>query len=436
VTRSPFQPTRPGDGSPNAGLPRLSDRLDAIGHRLAAIGAVGVVMLDTAALEGIEWDYGPAAYERVVGQLQALLHDVIAPHLHAGDCQVVTQPESNEIVTFLFRHRADVAFYQRELPAIQAAIGRRIGARGAKIVHPYRPSATPLRVGHALALHDATVSDAVQIRRVLDRARRDADLAARIEQQRRWRELLHIVFTEQVSMHYQPIAFLGDLELFGYEALVRGPDGSEFHAPTDLFAAAAEIDVQSELDSLCRRRALAEAKSLPAETKLFLNCLPTAMRDPSFGGDTVRRTLEDCGLAPSDIVLEISERHAIENFAIFREARDYYGGLGFKIALDDTGAGYASLRAVMELAPDFIKLDQAFVASIDVDQPRQALVQSLAVASRKLGAQIIAEGIETEEELATLRGLGIPLGQGYLLGRPKLGFGHEEGGDPLVRSPV
>jgi len=102
-------------------------------------------------------------------------------------------------------------------------------------------------------------------------------------------------------------------------------------------------------------------------------------------------------------------------------------GRGFKIALDDTGAGYASLRAVMELAPDFIKLDSAFVASIDADQPRQALVQSLAVASRKLGARIIAEGIETQEELGTLRSLGIPLGQGFLLGRPKLGFGD---GDP------
>jgi len=414
-------------GGPGSELCPLSDRLPLVGERLASIGAMGVLVINLSALEGIEWDYGPAAYERVLSHVQSLLQDFLRGHLRPGDVQVTTQPESNEIVSFLFRHRGDVAFYQRELPAIQAALARRLHARGAKIVHPYRPSAMPLATGQSIALHDATVSDAVQVRRVLDRARMDGDLYARIEQQHRWRELMNLVFTEQVTMHYQPIAELAGLEVIGYEALVRGPDGSEFHSPTDLFYAASQIDLQSELDSLCRRKALVEAKSLPEETQLFLNCLPTAMRDPSFGGDAVRRTLEDCGLTPSDIVLEISERHAIENFSIFREARDYYGGLGFKIALDDTGAGYASLRAVMELAPDFIKLDSAFVASIDADQPRQALVQSLAVASRKLGAKIIAEGIETRDELETLRALGIPLGQGFLLGRPKLGFRE---GDP------
>jgi EAL domain-containing protein (putative c-di-GMP-specific phosphodiesterase class I) len=400
--------------------------LPSIGERLSKIGAMGVVVIDLASLEGIEWDYGPAAYERVLLHVQSLLQDILNAHQHLGDIQVTTQPESNEIVSFFFRNRGDTAFYQRALPGLQAALARRLHSRGAKLVHPYRPAAMPLATGHSLALYDATVSDAVQVRRALDRARVDGDLYARVMQQQRWRELMQLVFTEQVTMNYQPIAELTGLEVIGYEALVRGPDGSEFHSPTDLFYAAAQVDLQSELDSLCRRKALLEAKSLPTDAKLFLNCLPTAMRDPSFGGDAVRRTLEDCGLTPQEIVLEISERHAIENFSIFREARDYYGGLGFKIALDDTGAGYASLRAVMELAPDYIKLDSAFVASIDADQPRQALVQSLAVASRKLGAKIIAEGIETPDELATLRDLGIPLGQGFLLGRPKLGFGPED----------
>jgi EAL domain-containing protein (putative c-di-GMP-specific phosphodiesterase class I) len=431
VAQGPAQSQSTSKGGFGAELCPLSERLPFIGERLAAIGAMGVVVIDLSPLEGIEWDYGPAAYERVLLHVHSLLQDILSAHRRPGDTEVTTQPESNEVVCFLFRHRGDVAFYQRELPGLQSALARRLHSRGAKLVHPYRPAAMPLATGQSIALHDATVSDAVQVRRALDRARVDGDLYARVTQQQRWRELMHLVFTEEVTMNYQPIAELSGLHVIGYEALVRGPDGSEFHSPTDLFHAAAQVDLQSELDSLCRRKALLEAKSLPTDAKLFLNCLPTAMRDPSFGGDAVRRTLEDCGLTPSEIVLEISERHAIENFSIFREARDYYGGLGFKIALDDTGAGYASLRAVMELAPDFIKLDSAFVASIDADQPRQALVQSLAVASRKLGAKIIAEGIETQDELATLRSLGIPLGQGFLLGRPKLGFAE---GDPTGTS--
>ncbi|HYB13545.1 MAG TPA: EAL domain-containing protein, partial [Myxococcota bacterium] len=301
MEQGPVKTPSAGKGATGSELCPLADRLRLVGERLSSVGAMGVVLVNLSPLEGIEWDYGPAAYERVLSHVQSLLQDILGAHLRAGDTQVTTQPESNEIVSFLFRHRRDIAFYQRELPGLQTALARRLHTRGAKIVHPYRPAAMPLATGQSVALHDATVSDAIQVRRVLDRARVDGELYARVAQQQRWRELMNLVFTEQVTMHYQPIAELSGLEVIGYEALVRGPDGSEFHSPTDLFYAATQIDLQSELDSLCRRKALIEAKSLPTDTKLFLNCLPTAMRDPSFGGDAVRRTLEDCGLTPQDI---------------------------------------------------------------------------------------------------------------------------------------
>jgi len=128
--------------------------------------------------------------------------------------------------------------------------------------------------------------------------------------------------------------------------------------------------------------------------------------------------LEDLRLRPSDVVFEISEKESIRNFEIFREARDYYAELGFKMALDDTGVAYGSLEALMELSPDFIKVDLSLVRSIDTDPPRQELLRALHAVAGKLGAEIIAEGIETSEELTTLQGLGIPYGQGYLFGRP------------------
>ena len=117
------------------------------------------------------------------------------------------------------------------------------------------------------------------------------------------------------------------------------------------------------------------------------------------------------------MVFEISERESIENFSIFREARDHLKGLGFQIALDDTGVAYGSLEAVMELAPDFIKVDMSLVRGIDTDPPRQELLRALHAVAGKLGGQIIAEGIETAEELEALQRLGVPYGQGYLFGR-------------------
>jgi hypothetical protein len=89
---------------------------------------------------------------------------------------------------------------------------------------------------------------------------------------------------------------------------------------------------------------------------------PSTIHDPNFRAEALERTLQRCELAPSDVVFEISEQESIANFDIFREVRDYYGKLGFQIALDDVGAGYASLEAVMEIRPEFIKVDRAFCA--------------------------------------------------------------------------
>ena len=203
----------------------------------------------------------------------------------------------------------------------------------------------------------------------------------------------------------------------GYEGLARGPWDSELHSPGALFQLAEETGLLFELDCLCRRLALRGARGPQPGKLLFLNCLPTAIHDPSFRGDVLRRTLEDLRLRPSDVVFEISEKESIHNFDIFREARDYYADLGFKIALDDTGVAYGSLEAVMELSPDFIKVDQSLVRGIDTDPPRQELLRALNSVAGKLKAEIIAEGIETSEELATIQTLGIPYGQGYLFGR-------------------
>ena len=206
--------------------------------------------------------------------------------------------------------------------------------------------------------------------------------------------------------------------VFGYEALARGPEGSEFHSPAALFSSASEEDFIFQLDRLCRTSGLDGARDFPSGAKLFLNIRPTTIYDPNFRSEALRRTLDGCGLTPNDLVLEISEQESISNFDIFREIRDYYGNLGFQIAMDDVGSGYASLESVIELSPEFVKVDRAFVAGIDEDLNRQELLRALHAVSEKIGARIIGEGLDTLEELETLGRLGIPFGQGWLFGKP------------------
>ncbi|MDH3686441.1 MAG: EAL domain-containing protein, partial [Myxococcales bacterium] len=206
-------------------------------------------------------------------------------------------------------------------------------------------------------------------------------------------------------------------KVLGYEALVRGPADTEFASPPQLFRAAAEFGMLFELDCLCRRTALRVADRVPSGSRLFLNCLPSVIHDPAFQSEELGRLLQAKGLSPSDIVFEISEQESISNFAVFREVCDHYKELGFQIALDDVGVGYSSLEAVNELSPAFLKVDMSFVRGIDEDPSRREILKALTSVAWRTDAAVIAEGIETEAELSTLRDLAVSYGQGYLIGR-------------------
>jgi EAL domain-containing protein (putative c-di-GMP-specific phosphodiesterase class I) len=206
--------------------------------------------------------------------------------------------------------------------------------------------------------------------------------------------------------------------VFAYEALARGPVGTELHSPMALFQAAEEHDLVFELDCLCRASGLKGAVDFPGETKLFLNLLPTTIHDPSFQPDRLIKTLEECQLSPSDVVFEISEQQSIDNFEVFRELSDQYRRLGFQFALDDTGSGYAGLEELIEIRPEYIKMDRSMVSGVDQDTARQEVLSAFLLVADKMGARVIGEGLDRLEELQMLAELGIHYGQGWLFGHP------------------
>ncbi|HEY7590351.1 MAG TPA: PAS domain S-box protein [Candidatus Limnocylindrales bacterium] len=216
-----------------------------------------------------------------------------------------------------------------------------------------------------------------------------------------------IIDAQRFEVHFQPIVDLTTGTTRGYEALTRFDDGT----PPDVrFQQATDLGLGLDLEAACIRAALAGAKRLPAETWLNINVSPEVV----LGG------LAETLIPPTarDVVLEITEHRAITDYARFREAvmpiRDRV-----RIAIDDAGAGFASLRHIVELAPSLVKLDRSLVAGIGDDRARQAVVSGMVQFARSAGLMLVAEGIETEEELAVLRRLGVELGQGYLLGVPR-----------------
>jgi EAL domain-containing protein (putative c-di-GMP-specific phosphodiesterase class I) len=250
----------------------------------------------------------------------------------------------------------------------------------------------------------------------------DAKRMADLQHQRLWmksKELLQeIILKEDVRTFFQPIVDLNTRTTLGFEGLTRGPAATDYEHPYMLFDVATESDLLFELDWLCRRTALSSASSLKPGHKLFVNLLPTTIRDPEFQGERMLSFLAECGLTPSRIVLEITERLAIENYDPFLEAMKTFTDQGFSIAIDDMGAGYSGLEKIVRLNPRYLKFDLMMVRDIDTSFVKREMLKAIHTLASNVGADVIAEGIERPEELETLLELGIPYGQGFLFARP------------------
>ncbi len=255
----------------------------------------------------------------------------------------------------------------------------------------------------------------IRFERLIYRGIREAANAARsIEQRDRGRRaaaLKEVLHQGAVYVDFHPIVLAESGEIFGYEALARGvPRG--LRSPEVMFEVAAEADLVWELSRLCRSRALAGAKELlHGDQLLFVNVDPHDFADPGFGDlDTID---------PRRVVLEITERTAIKDYPKFRERLRIFRERGFRFAVDDAGSGYAGLGSIANLEPDFIKLDISLINSIDTNFIKQNLVETMVGFAKEQGAMVIAEGIERPEELETLKRIGVPLLQGFLLHRPE-----------------
>jgi EAL domain-containing protein (putative c-di-GMP-specific phosphodiesterase class I) len=400
-------------------LPLHSDEeLDEIGARLAENEALSLLLVEIEPLRTIERRYGTQAYDAALSRLLALVREIALGELPENEVFVTVERGGDTILVFLFRPRADRPFYTAGLRDLRHRLTAELTHQGKHAVYPYHREPLSLDFGGAIVLYNPNVKPTRQILKAVEVARRDALLEAGLCARERAGLLLELILREELVTRYEPIVELETGQTIGYEALTRGPEDSPLHTPEHLFGQAEEVGLLFELDCLCRRLAFEGSSRVPPGKKLFLNCLPAAIGDPSLRDEGLRANLEKYQLAPEDLVLEISERESIENFAIFRELRDAYRELGVGIAIDDAGAGYASLEAIMEIAPDYMKADMTLVRGIDTDPPRREVVNGLRGVADRIGAQVIAEGIETKEELRVVRELGIRFGQGYFFGPP------------------
>ncbi len=235
----------------------------------------------------------------------------------------------------------------------------------------------------------------------------------------RWIGMVPRLLAERcVEAVYQPVVRLDSGAVRGYEALARPAGSSELTSVEGLFAAAQYRGLTRDLDWICRRAAVEGAALVPAGLPLFINVSVSALLDPMHDVDQMLLLLEYAGRTAGDVVLEITEREAVPDMARFTEVLALHRAHGFRFAIDDVGEGHSTLEVLAAAAPEYIKVARGLMVAASQGGARSA-IRALVAFARSSGAEVIAEGIETETERVLMMQLGVELGQGFALGEPQ-----------------
>jgi EAL domain-containing protein (putative c-di-GMP-specific phosphodiesterase class I) len=217
---------------------------------------------------------------------------------------------------------------------------------------------------------------------------------------------------------YQPIVSLADRSVVAHEALLRGEvDGREVGGG-DLFFVAEQAGWLHRLDRIGRESAVTGAVPWLGDDDLFINFNPTSIYRPQVCLASTERVVHETEIRPTQLVFEVVESHAIADRGHLVSILDHYRSLGWRVALDDVGAGWSSLSLLAAVRPDVVKLDKRLVQELPDDGARTVL-KAVTDLAHQLGAVVVAEGVETERLADEVTALGADLGQGWLLGRPQ-----------------
>jgi EAL domain-containing protein (putative c-di-GMP-specific phosphodiesterase class I) len=403
-------------------LPPHHHHLSEVAQELSERGSQGLVVIDASSLATIEDEYGIAAYEEVRKRLLAVLQEQHSKDYRREDILSLDRPRGLRFLLFLARkRRRALPTSTADLRIVQSRLQNSLVPSLARCAFPYRKNAPAIEVGYAMAVYNPLIHTERLVHSAFREALRMAHHLRMVEHYLVRDRLLDVILRERVVTAYQPIMDIATRRVLGFEALSRGPRGSGLEGADALFGAATDHHLLVELDRLCRRRALLSSGRIPTNAKIFVNTLPATIRDPQFRDRPLIEFLDLAQVAPSRIVIEITEKLVIDNYTLFREAMAYFTDLGMSFAVDDVGTGYSGLESIARLKPNFLKIDIALVRDVHISLVNREMVKALITMGKGIGAEVIAEGIQTEGEAEVLQEMGVDWGQGYLLARPELG---------------
>jgi EAL domain-containing protein (putative c-di-GMP-specific phosphodiesterase class I) len=399
------------------GIPSLHEAQAELGRTLRDQGALGAVVIELLPLALVERSFGEATYQALRSQMDPLLLEM-KDRVRQGDTLTRDDQAVDRFMLFLGRRHDEVAFVASDLRKLAERVEEYLTPRVGRLTLPYLRERPSLHVGYGFTLFNPLESDDRQILRLIADALESAELRRRLRDRDQREHLLEVIHNRQLWTAFQPIVEMGTRHPMAYEGLSRGPRGSDLEFPSALFGLASRHNLVEELERACRRQAFIDWEVFGAKGRLFVNTVPATVRDTSFQG---RGVLDFLGprLSPRFVTLEITERQVIENLNLYREAMHAFLDMGFTFAIDDVGAGYSGLETMTTLGASYFKIDMGLVRDVHQKRVNQQVVRAILDMGTSVGATVIAEGIQTEEEAACLAELGVRYGQGYLFGRPQ-----------------
>ena len=382
---------------------------------LERVAGIGIVYLQLGRFAGVESLYGWELYDRVLRLTTASLKEDLETSslkgnllgLHFNGC------DGFYLLFDLSMRPAPrhAALLEPEARRLRTGVLRRLrqslGRTAVDLMNVY--------VGVGSVEDDPRVRPSRNLLRGLAEAARAVEAHQTGARAGRVESLKEILTGRKLRAVWQPVLSLTDRTVLGYEALIRGPVGADLETPDALFTAAREGDMLLELENLCLETVFASLPRAARGRTLFVNASARLLTHPVFLDD---RHLAEMRRAHPSIVIEVSEKEIVWNYPAFREVLEKLRAAGFRFAIDDAGSGYSGLESILQLRPEFIKVADSIVRNLHADSIKREVLSGLLSLGRQIGAVLIAEGVEQDEELRSLTALGIPYGQGFLLGRP------------------
>jgi EAL domain-containing protein (putative c-di-GMP-specific phosphodiesterase class I) len=407
----------------NLGLPTVIKEYEKIEKILVDSQYLACLTIQIDQLSKIEYLYGSLTYNNLLVCIAETLKRLKEKEFRKNDIFVVDIFDVDTFIIFLSAPRDQKTKILDNLEDVADRIRVNLEEKIFGICYPYLKKYFKMRIGFALVIKNPMVSNMRLIMQLANEAKKMGEFVSVKQGDMAKFKLQKIIIKQTIHTVFQPVVDLQSLEVIGYEALSRGPRNTEFANPLRLFIIAAECGLSFELDRLCRRKAFECVRHMKTDKKIFVNTLTMTIHDPEFRGEYLKELLEDLKIKPENVVFEISEKLAIDNYELFRIAMKDYSDIGIVHADDDSGRGYSDLERLMELKPGYLKIDMSFVRDIDKSYIKQEIIKAMVNLTNSLGSVLIAEGIETKEEYEKLKDMNVKFGQGFLFAKPSEGFG-------------